>query len=508
MNAIKSSTLALCLSLGVAHAQFGRGDGGWSTLGGDLQRSGWVRTDPKISTTSLQKPGFQMVWKLKLNNDPRQMNGLTPPPLMDRYIGIKGFRTLGFVGGSSDNIYAVDLDLGRTDWQTHFASSSSQKESTPTCPGGMTANTARSLSAAFPGQPQAGRGGGGGGRGTPAKSAVGEAGRGSVILAEMEARAAAAASGAPPAGRGGGGGGRGGGRRMPVVVDALASDGMLHSMYVSNGVEPEPPVKFLPPNANAQGLTVMDNVAYVFTAGGCGGVPNGLWALDPATKEVTNWKLESGGVAGSAGPAFGPDGTLYVATTGGDLVSLEAKTLKVKDVYRAGQELISSPVIFQNGEKTMIAVAAKDGAIHLLDAASIGTAVFKTAADPKAAAEGALASWQDAAGTRWILTPTASAITAWKVGDRSMERGWVSRDLVSPLPPLILNGVVFAASGGGPRTPAVLYALDGATGKELWSSGKTITSFVHGGGISGGSSQVYLGAHDGTLYAFGFPMEH
>ena len=55
--------------------------------------------------------------------------------------------------------------------------------------------------------------------------------------------------------------------------------------------------------------------------------------------------------------------------------------------------------------------------------------------------------------------------------------------------------------------PAVLYALDPATGKELWSSGKTITSFARGG-LSASAGQVYLVTFDNTLYAFGIPMEH
>jgi outer membrane protein assembly factor BamB len=54
----------------------------------------------------------------------------------------------------------------------------------------------------------------------------------------------------------------------------------------------------------------------------------------------------------------------------------------------------------------------------------------------------------------------------------------------------------------------VLYALDGQTGKELWSSGATITSFTRGGALSGGVGQVYLTTYDGAIYAFGFPMEH
>jgi outer membrane protein assembly factor BamB len=536
------------LCTGAAYAQFGRGGAEWSTAGGDAHRSSWVPTDPKISAASLQKPGFALTWKMKLNNEARQLNGLTPPTLLDRHIGIHGFRSFGFVGGSSDNIYAVDTDLARIDWQTHFPSKSAPQDASLTCPGGMTTGTARSLGTAFPAAMPAGRGGGGGGRGTAAKSAVGEPGEGGVTVAELAARAAAAAAGpgrGGPGGRGGGGGGRG--VRMPIVVSALSGDGMLHTMFVSNGFEQDPPVKFLPPNANAQGLIIVDNTAYVATTGGCGGVPDGVWALDLTSKEVTNWKTNSGGVAGSAGPAFGPDGTVYLTTTAGDLVALEGKTLKVKDVYRAGSGFTSSPVIFQQKERTLIAAATKDGRIHLLDSAPTLRPVFQTPTYTTAAdfTAGALTTWQDAGGTQWLLAPAAGpvageanftvangsvtngAIVAWKVvepsGAFALQPGWVSRDMLSPLTPLVLNGVIFAVSSGEFRgadakmtasqraqrsIPAVVYALDAATGKELWNSGKTITSFTHGGGLSAGGAQVFLGTHDGTLYAFGFPIEH
>jgi outer membrane protein assembly factor BamB len=95
--------------------------------------------------------------------------------------------------------------------------------------------------------------------------------------------------------------------------------------------------------------------------------------------------------------------------------------------------------------------------------------------------------------------------------------------MLSAAPPTIVNGVVFAVSSGEYRggdrqmtaqqraqrsKPAVLYALDAATGKELWSSGTTIASFVRGVGPSAGDGQVYVVTYDGTVYAFGIPLEH
>src|SRR5262249_10226530 len=122
---------------------------------------------------------------------------------------------------------------------------------------------------------------------------------------------------------------------------------------------------------------------------------------------------------------------------------------------------------------------------------------------------------------------TNGSVAAWRLADQggaiSLEPAWLSRDLTSPLTPMIISGVVFAVSSGEFRTdesslsaaqrtqrsvPAVLYALDSSTGRVLWDSGKTITSFVHSGGLSGGASQLYLETYDGTIYAFGFPIEH
>ena len=76
-------------------------------------------------------------------------------------------------------------------------------------------------------------------------------------------------------------------------------------------------------------------------------------------------------------------------------------------------------------------------------------------------------------------------------GKPAFAPGWTSRDIASPLPPLVVNGVLFAAASGTRTVPAVLYALDAATGKDLWNSGKTVTSQLRGG----------LAAGQGTLPA-------
>jgi outer membrane protein assembly factor BamB len=490
------SICCVLTSVVITNAQ-GRSE--WVTNNGDAQRSSWIRSDPKISRESLQKPGFQLLWKIKLNNNPRHLNSLTPPPLLNLPIGYRGFRSLAFVGGSSDTVFVIDSDLGRMEWEKRLSTVSSSKRGSKPCPGGMTANLTRPTIAAIPSLPNGGVGSG------------------------------------------------------PFLINALASDGMLHSMHISNGAAYQPPIKFLPPDANAYGLTVIDQVAYVLTRGGCYGTPNGVWALDLRTKEVTTWNAS---VVGLGGPAFGPDGTLYV-TTGGSpqhsfsLVALAPGTLQVKDWYRAGNEgFSSSPVIFEHKGKILIAATTDDGVVHLLDSASLGGADHQTPLDRKPfqararrIPHSALASWQGLDGTRWILAPiggppspgddgftdagasvTRGAIISWKVAEKdgapALEPGWVSRDQVSPAPPTIINDVVFAVSGGEFRTndgksatvssPAVLYALDALTGEELWNSGTTIESFVRvrGSALSGGGGQFYVVTHDGTIYAFGFPMKH
>ena len=552
----------------LVHAQ--RGGGEWTTSRFDAQRTAWVRSDARLTKDAVQKGEFKFLWKRTFENEPRQLNSLTEPILLDRLIGFRGFKALAFVGGSADRLFAIDTDLGRPYWTTHLnysANTGGQPPSSWACPGGLIATPSRRTTlapSAFAGF--AGRGGRGGRSG----SAVGEPGKGAAVLSEAPPAGRANPPAPPPAPAGRAG-------NAPAAIPfggvdpvyAMGSDGYLHTLLSSNGADAEAPVPFLPPSSKPSALLWVDGVVYASTSDGCGAAPNAVWALDltATPRKVVSWKSGGAAIAGTSGPALGTDGTLYVAlgaaparqaagASGASpahanaVVALDRQTLALKDWFTAeGAEFTASPIVVRYKDKDLIAASTNDGRLFLLDGASLGgadhkTPLFVTPAYTAAGGAGGLATWE-AQDARWILaTATGAApagirfadngpasngsIVAFKLVDQggklTLEPGWRSRDLTAPLAPIVVNGVVFAVSSGEYRPAgagttasaaqrarqsiaAVLYALDGLTGKELWSSGNTITSFARAG-LSAGGGQVYLVTFDNTLYTFGIPMEH
>ena len=486
-----------------------RGGGGWTTVGADAQRTAAVRTDPKISVASMQKPGFQFLWKRRLDTGP-----LTQPLLLPNIIAYKGFKALAFVASGTGGVYSLDYDLNRMFWE--------QKLGTPAAPSG---------NAGCP-------------TGLPAVTRV------TPVTAP-----------APGARGGGGGGGRGRGAAGPQIANGrggndnlfvVGRDGLVHVMNPQIGTDQIPPVTFLPANANVVGSVLVDNVLYAATAGKCGGAANGVWAVDLASdaKAVMSFDTKGAAIVGTTAPTFGTDGTIYIATSSGDspvanaIVSLDGKTLAQKNWFSAGASpFTSNPIVFQHKGKDLVVAANQDGRLYILDAASPGGADHSTPLHRSTpftshtAGVTGLSTWLDADGTRWVVATTNGTVraeTKFAMSNGAVSKGalaaftlveqsdaptlqpqWVSRDLVSPVTPAVVNGVVFALASGEAAgaaaakcsTPAVLYALDGSTGKELWTSGNTIASFVQGVGPSTGDSQVYVVTYDGTLYAFGMPAE-
>jgi len=324
---------------------------------------------------------------------------------------------------------------------------------------------------------------------------------------------------------------------------------MVHSLNPQTGEDLNPPAKFTGGSARLSGAVFIDNVVYAAVVEPCGGVASGVYAIDLTdnANTVSSFDAKGARVAGALGPAFANDGTLYVATGGstGDatyanaIVALESRTLKPKDWFTASAPFTSSPVVFTQGTRTLVAATNADGSLYVLDAASLGGADHKAPlaksgqfSQAKDFAAGAISTWEDG-GTRWIAAATggplagdakfgqangavkSGGIVAFRLSGEgsatTLEGAWSSRDVERPGAPIVLNGVVFAVSGGAMgqgKGKSVLYAFDAGTGKDLWNSGNAMSSYVPGVPPSAGDGQIYVVTADGMLYAFGIPLEH
>ncbi len=450
---VASSLLALGQSRG----------GNWPTFGGDAQRSGWAGAEPTIKPETIKD--MQLLWKLKLEAAPKGSRPVTPPVILGRLISYRGFKELAFVGTNADIVYALDVDLGTIFWTKHLEYSVREPQvmaSTAKCPGGLSAMPTMTV----PGR-------------APARGAAPAAPpqRGSAFI---------------------------GG---PASVYAISSDGRLHRLNTSTGDDMTQPISVIPANSRASNLMMMDNVIYTATSHECGGQANAVYAIDLSVDpvKVRSYALSSNTTWSVGGPVIGSDGTVYVR--GGDrLVALRAKELQVKGAFTLNaDENAASPVVIPYDNGDVVVTDCGGGQLCLLDANSLGTPMFKTASLGKSIS-GGLTSWQEMDGTRWVLAPTNNALVALKMKDKKLETVWTSREMTSPVPPVVASGVVFALSGGSNR--ATLYALDARTGKELYSSKNLVTVPASQTGLALAGGRVYFSGTDGSFYAFGMFMEH
>jgi len=502
----------------------------WPTHSGDNQRTAWQRAETRLTKDTLKS--VQLLWKVKLDVTQRSVYSLFGPLIVERTVTDRGFKELAFVATTNNDLLAIDADLGTIFWKKHFDWKADEPQSEQTsflCPGGLTA---------WPVLPPAG--GRGGGRGT---------------------------------------------NPFPVrPIFMLSGDGFLHQVNINTGDEMVPAVKFLPPNGKPYSLAYDRNTIYTITGQGCGGNPNSVYSIDLSdpSKTIHSWRSGSGGLWGIAGPAIGSDGTVYAETGDGQydptmnryansVIALQARDLKLKDWYTPSNaewlfkrdlDMNVTPVIFSYKGRELLVGSGKEGRLFLLDTHSLGgtdhrTPLFRSELVSNeevdfagAGTWGSLASWEDTQGARWVLAPVwgprhssfkfsinngeanVGSIVAFKVEDRegkpALTPVWISRNLVTPAPPAVVNGMVFALSTGEwvrqandregglyqadvrvqKSAPAVLYALDAATGKELWSSGSQVSSFTHSAALAIANGRIYFTTYDNTLYCFGIPMEH
>ena len=273
-------------------------------------------------------------------------------------------------------------------------------------------------------------------------------------------------------------------------------------LRASNGADSEPPVAFLPPSARPSALIWVDGMVYTSTSNECGAAPNAVWAIDLTATEPKPavWKTGGANVAGTSGPALGTTGDLYVALSakaprppraarrrhadGDAVVVLDGHTLRVKDWFSApGADFNTSPIVIRDKDRgsgrggrerrTAVPAGRKVGRRRRSqDAALRDAEVHRRRRRRRARHLGERRHALDSrarrrrrSGGRDDRRRTAStpngAIVAFKLVDQggkpTLEPAWSSRDLTSPLGPIVVNGMVFAASSGeyrGDRRPA------------------------------------------------------
>jgi outer membrane protein assembly factor BamB len=488
----------------------------WPTGSFNQQRDGWQRNETKLTPDNAKN--IRLLWKLKTDNKSMGMQSFREPVIVAGVHTPAGVKTLAIFAGSSDAVFAIDVDNGSLVWQKDLKWSS-DKPQEPGQGAGFICNNALTATPVV----------------TPATAA----------------------------------------QRFVYV---LSNDGYLHTMDPATGEEKDSALQMLPGvYGKAYGLNLVNNVVYTVTGQACHGVPNQLYAVDLTTKKAFSSTPGQGGIFGTAGPAIGSDGTIYFETGDGvyDVAAGKLSTtvqaytsandqLTLKDYYTPSNhawltkrdlDMNTTPVVFPYQGRDLLVGSGKEGRYFLMDSKSLGganheTPLYRTPLVSNKNVNfqtegswGSFASWEGKDGNRWVLAPIGGpvavdfplsygptpngGIIALKVtetgGKTELIPAWVSRDMMSAEPPVVANGVVYVLAAGEftaqandedgglysfeervkHSIPAKLYALDAVTGKELYSSGDQIASFLHQAGIAVAGGRVIFGTFDGTIYCFG-----
>jgi outer membrane protein assembly factor BamB len=491
----------------------------WLTDGGDSRRNNWQRDETILTKANVGN--MQLLWKQKLDNEPRQMHSLLEPLVIGEVDTKQGKKQMVIQAGVSDNVFALDAKTGELLWKRHFESTfkpePGDRGPSVLCPGGMTAN---------------------------------------VTIGPGE-------------------------KPGQYIIYAAAWDGRLHKLNAADGEELTPPAAFMPPNGKPYALNLVDKVLYTHSGQGCGGNPNMAYAYDLPTHKVGSWGPAGGGMWGRSGPAVSKEHVMYTGTGdgrwdpedglyGNGIIGVkqnpETKALELVDYYgpanaewlwKRDLDMQVTPSIFDFKGKEYMVDASKECRVYLMDTEAIGGDDHRTPAYrtplicneivdfAQAGIWGSLATWKDENNTTWVLAPfwgpkhsrfkapiehgevKKGAIAAFKMaetdGKVKLVPAWISRDMNQAEPPLIANGMVFAYGSGENTSQAfpdvgldfrkerriplsthvILYVLDAQTGKELWSSGDQVKTFNHWSGVAVANGQVYVNSYDGMLYCFG-----
>jgi outer membrane protein assembly factor BamB len=488
----------------------------WTTGSMSPARDAWQQGPSDINPQTAK--GLQMLWKVKVENKTMGMQSFREPLIVAGVSTAAGPKTIAILAGASNDVFAIDTESGSILWKKKLKWESSKPEE----PGegrGFICTNAQSA--------------------TPVVTPAGALTRYVYVLAsDGYLHTIGLGTGDEP---------EAAIQVLPIIYGKPYGLNLVNNViYTITG----------------QGCNGVPNALYAVnlaTKKVTMSTPPqaGLWGVaGPAVGSDGTIYFESGDGA--------YDATTGRLPTSVQAFTFANDTLTLKDYYtpsnyewltRRDLDMNSSPVLFPYEGRDIIVASGKEGRFFLLDSKSMGGADHMTPIyrSPLISNKnmnfqtegtwGSMASWLGKDGTRWVLAPTGGVlavpfpvsngptpnggIIAMKLTDNAgkleLVPAWSSRDMLTAEPPAIVNGVVLTVAGGEytmqandekgglfsaeerikRSVPAKLYALDATTGKELYSSGTQIGSFLHQAGLSVAGNKVIFGTFDGTIYCFG-----
>ena len=494
----------------------------WPTFGHDPQRTGWAFDESILASENVNH--LELKWRTPLKNEPKSLTALTAPVVASSVVTTHGIKTLVYVAGSDDHIFALDATNGSLVWNFDFESHVRPKdEGMWLCPNGVNA--------------------------TPVIDAAT-----STIYA--------------------------------VAVDGRLYGLDLGTGRIKFG--PAQFVQAFSKNWSLNLYDGFVYTTISQGCGGAQSGLYAIDIQDPHRPAVRDLFIahSGGGIWGRGGPVIGRNGRIYASTGDGNfqpwlgefsnsVLAASLRDLRLLDYYtptnwkevsRYDLDMGSaSPVWFSYQDYNLLASAGKEAVVYLLDADELGHKDHQTplhtvhlANDAKdfqgKGVWGGLSTWRDFDEQTWVYVPIWGTVSkdapnfpisngpvphgcvmAFKVArDPSSHKpilkpAWISGDFNLPEPVVIANGIVFALSTGEnpmqiaqagvdvnePHTlltdaqrrlqtkNAVLYALDARTGKTLYESGDSIPSWVHFSGLAVADGQIYAVDHESRVYCFG-----
>lgn len=495
----------------------------WPTYGHDPQRSGQAAQDSLLNVHNVQ--GLKLQWKSHIDNQSLSMAALTAPLVAGGVHTPDGVKTLVYVAGSSNGMYALDAATGQVVWSVKLPSDVNPvRPGMWLCPNNLNDTPTIDASAGV-------------------IYVIGSDGR----LFGLDLATGKTTFGPY--------------QFVPAFSKnwSLTLDHGVIYTSISQGC-----------GGAQSGIYSMD-------------------VRDPHRPVVRNLLINSGrwgsGIWGRGGLLLGSDGLLYAGVGDGPMdtskgaygsavMAVHPPDLNVVDYYAPADYQMLTQFDLDLGSTTpawipdhgvnLLATGGKGGTLYLLNAASLGgedhhtpLQTLRLSNDQRAFEEygiwGSISTWQDPEGNNWIYVPVWGApskdapkfpltngpapdgsIMAFRVVRDSHTRqpvlaaAWISSDFNRPDPAAIENGVVFAISTGenaqqtfgdkvkyhgqkqlsdaqrGQDTHrAVLYAMDASTGKVLYSSGNAISGWVHFSGLAIEGDHIFVVDHDSNLYCFG-----